>query len=143
YSCGYTDFVHRFYDIMSYGNGCSNCTQINYFSSPLVNYHGFPTGTATQDNARTITNTRVSVANYRLSNGTDIPLPSLGAPAGLTASASGSAVALTWAAPPTGTPTSYIIEAGSASGTANLASFNTGSTALQFATSGVGNGSYY
>src|SRR5262245_5136104 len=67
-----------------------------------------------------------------------------GAPANFTASASGSTVTLTWSAPTTGgSPTAYIIEAGSAPGLANLANFSTGNTATTFSASGVGAGSYY
>ncbi|HEY5039557.1 MAG TPA: M12 family metallo-peptidase, partial [bacterium] len=38
---------------------------IPYYSSPLVNYLGVPTGTSTADNARTINNTAPIVAGYR------------------------------------------------------------------------------
>jgi hypothetical protein len=66
------------------------------------------------------------------------------APSGLTATASGSTVTLTWLAP-TGTDpaTSYTIEAGSAPGLANLANFATGNSATTFTASGVGAGTYY
>ncbi|MBZ5555735.1 MAG: fibronectin type III domain-containing protein [Acidobacteriia bacterium] len=67
-----------------------------------------------------------------------------GAPSGLTTTASGSSVTLTWSAPSSGDPVvTYIIEAGSASGLANLASFATGSTVTTFSTGGVPNGTYY
>jgi len=67
-----------------------------------------------------------------------------GPPTGLTATAVGSTVTLTWGAPATGgAPTAYIIEAGSAPGLANLANFSTGNTATTFSASGVGAGSYY
>ena len=67
-----------------------------------------------------------------------------GAPSGLTASASGSNVALAWTAPASGgAPTTYTIEAGSGPGLANLANFSTGNTATTFAAGGVGNGTYY
>jgi hypothetical protein len=67
-----------------------------------------------------------------------------GPPSGLTASSSGSTVTLTWNAPSTGAPpTSYVIEAGSSPGAANLANFSTGSTATSFSTSGVAAGTYY
>jgi hypothetical protein len=67
-----------------------------------------------------------------------------GAPAFLTASASGSAVALIWGAPATGgAPSSYTVEAGSSPGLANLASFATGNTATSYGTSGVAPGIYF
>jgi hypothetical protein len=67
-----------------------------------------------------------------------------GAPTGLTASSSGSTVTLAWTAPGGAcAPTGYIIEAGSSPGLANLANFNTGSSATTFGASGVGAGTYY
>ncbi len=52
------------------------------------------------------------------------------APTGVTASAAGGIVTLQWTAPATGaTPTSYVVEAGTALGSMNLGQFNTGSTA--------------
>jgi hypothetical protein len=58
-------------------------------------------------------------------------------------SVSGSTVTLNWQAPPRSTPTSYIIEAGSAPGLANLAVVNTGTTALTASFGGVPPGTYY
>jgi pathogenesis-related protein 1 len=67
-----------------------------------------------------------------------------GAPSNLVATSAGSSVTLTWAAPQSGDPVqAYIIEAGSASGLANLANFSTGNNATTFLASGVGAGSYY
>ena len=67
-----------------------------------------------------------------------------GAPTGLTASAFGSWVTLSWTAPNSGsTPTSYTILAGSAPGLSDLANLSTGSTETLFATGGVVNGLYY
>jgi Viral BACON domain len=67
-----------------------------------------------------------------------------GAPASLTASASGSTVNLSWAGPGGScAPTAYTIEAGSAPGLSNLANFSTGTTATSFTAGGVGAGTYY
>jgi hypothetical protein len=67
-----------------------------------------------------------------------------GPPAGLIVSAFGSTVTMGWAAPSAGeAPTSYVVEAGSRSGRADLASVSTGSSAITFSASGVGAGSYY
>ncbi len=55
-----------------------------------------------------------------------VPVP----PSGLTASVSGRVISLSWTPPATGaTPTSYVVDVGTISGSANLGSFNTGSTA--------------
>jgi hypothetical protein len=140
YSLGYTDAAHGFHDLMSYGSGCRNCIQLNQFSSPVTTFQGVPVGTGAQDSARTINNTRAIVANYRPAAG-DAGVPD--APTALTASVSGSTVSLAWSAPLAGTPTAYVIEAGSASGLANLASFSTNSPATTFTASGVALGTYY
>jgi titin len=67
-----------------------------------------------------------------------------GAPTGLTASALGSLVTLTWNAPGGAcAPTSYVLEAGSSSGASNLASTSTGSTATTLSANGIGAGTYY
>lgn len=66
------------------------------------------------------------------------------APTALTGSVLGTSVTLTWTAAASGcAPTGYIIEAGSASGQSNLASFSTGSVATSYSTSGVPSGTYY
>ena len=137
YSLGYTDFTHKFYDVMSYGNNCTGCQQMTQFSSATNTYNGFPSGTATQDNARTINNTRSVVANFRQSVS-----GALGAPTNLAASSSGSNITLTWTAG-SGSPTGYLIEAGSSSGKADLASLNTGNASTTFSAGGIANGLYY
>lgn len=66
------------------------------------------------------------------------------APTGLSGSASGSTVTLSWTAPSGGcSAASYTIEAGSSAGGSNLANFNTGSTATSFSASSVPTGTYY
>jgi hypothetical protein len=68
----------------------------------------------------------------------------VGAPINLNATAIGSSVTLTWIAPSSGgVLISYIIEAGSTPGAANLANFSTNSTATSFSASGVGAGTYF
>jgi hypothetical protein len=67
-----------------------------------------------------------------------------GAPGSLTATSSNNAVTISWSAPASGDPVvSYILEAGSAAGLANLANFNTGSTATSFSQGNVATGTYY
>jgi hypothetical protein len=64
-------------------------------------------------------------------------------PQSLTHTVSGSTVTFTWSAPAIGTATSYILEAGSASGLSDLAVLNTGSTATTRAVPSVPRGTYY
>ena len=66
------------------------------------------------------------------------------APTALTQSVSGTAVTLTWTALSSGDPaTSYLVEAGSASGLSNLASFDTGSAATTLTVTSVPAGTYF
>ena len=65
-----------------------------------------------------------------------------GAPAGLSATAAGSTVTLTWNANGNDAATTYVIEAGSAPGLADLANVPT-SAVTSFSASGVGAGTYY
>jgi hypothetical protein len=140
YSVGFTDAKHGFYDVMSYGRGCTNCTRLSQFSSPVASYRGNPVGSASQDSARTVNNTRLSIANYRTAAR---DTASLQPPSGLAASVSGTSVSLTWTAPSGTAVTSYIVEVGSAPGLSNLASVSTGTTATSFTTAGVESGTYY
>jgi predicted phage tail protein len=65
-------------------------------------------------------------------------------PINLSSSSSGDAVTLTWGPPASGDPVAtYIIEAGSGPGLANLANVTTNSAGTSFSASGVGGGTYY
>lgn len=68
YSYSYGHWVNGvFRTVMSYSDPCtSGCTRRAYFSNPSIIFSGFPTGTGTRDNARSINNTGVRIANYRL-----------------------------------------------------------------------------
>lgn len=59
-----------FRTVMSYSNPCaSGCTRRPYFSNPSVRFNGSSTGIAnSRDNARSINNTDVVIANYRMGN---------------------------------------------------------------------------
>jgi len=65
-----------------------------------------------------------------------------GAPRGLTAVVTGSTVTLAWTASE-GAPTSYVIEAGSSTGSTDLANFDTARTSPSLRVTGVGNGAYF
>ena len=66
-----------------------------------------------------------------------------GAPTGFALTGnSGGTVSFAWTAS-TGNPTTYIVEAGSTSGAANLANSDLGSTATAFTATGVGKGTYF
>jgi hypothetical protein len=66
------------------------------------------------------------------------------APSNLTFNTASSTVSLSWNAPSGGDPaTSYVVEAGSASGLANLASFDTGSALTSLSVTSVPNGQYF
>jgi hypothetical protein len=81
---------------------------------------------------------------YGSGSATPTPTGVPGAPTSLVASSSGSSVTLTWSAPTGGgSPTAYIVEAGSAPSLSNLANFSTGNTATSFSAGGVGAGAYY
>ncbi|MBI3491006.1 MAG: fibronectin type III domain-containing protein [Acidobacteria bacterium] len=64
-------------------------------------------------------------------------------PLNLTATVSGSTVTLAWSAPAGGDVSSYILEAGSAAGLANLANFATNSTATSYVATRVPPGTYF
>ena len=67
-----------------------------------------------------------------------------GSPFGLAAGSAGSNVTLAWSAPISGgAPTFYMIEAGSAPGSSDLANFSTGNAATSFSAGGVGAGTFF
>lgn len=65
------------------------------------------------------------------------------APRAFGATVTGSTVAFNWTAPAQGTPTSYILEAGSAAGLSNVAVLNTGTPATSLVVPSVPAGRYY
>ena len=92
------------------------------------------------DIVKVIGSSGVSISYRSFMNRTVSPDP----PAALTATSAGSAVTLAWHAPTSGSPpSSYIIEAGTVPGAANLANFSTGNTLTTFGTGGVPPGTYF
>ena len=65
------------------------------------------------------------------------------APTGLGATVVGATVTLTWSASFGCAPTSYVVEAGSAAGLANLAVLDTGNTTTTFVNPGTPSGTYF
>ena len=122
YAYGYKDPASLFRTVMAYNCPISSCPRILYFSNPGVSYGGRATGTFERhDNALTLNNTHTVVANFR-----QTVKPGLGAPQSLTVTTSGTTAMLAWTPPASGAATGYVIEAGSASGLANLALLPTG-----------------
>ena len=65
-----------------------------------------------------------------------------GAPGNLSASVTGGTVVLDWTAA-SGSPTSYVVEAGSSPGASNLANSDLGTSATSYTATGVARGTYY
>lgn len=70
YSFGYKkESAPRFRTVMAYNCTTASCPRVLHFSNPARNYvisgTGYPTGTATQNNALSINGVRVTVANWR------------------------------------------------------------------------------
>lgn len=66
YGHGFIPAAKNWRTVMAYGNNCSNCTRIKYWSNPLKTYNGVAMGTAAyEDNARVLNLTAASVAGYR------------------------------------------------------------------------------
>ena len=98
YSYGLRNNAAGWYTVMSYS--CSGCVRVDHFSNPSVLYGGVATGidydedpANAADNARSISNTDFTVANFR----TSAPLDPPAAPSGLVATAaSDSTMDLAW-----------------------------------------------
>lgn len=68
YGHGYVDPNKKWRTVMAYGNACSNCTRVQYWSNPNVVYPstGQAMGTITyEDNARVLNGTATTVAAFR------------------------------------------------------------------------------
>jgi hypothetical protein len=67
YSYGYRDASHGFRTVMAYPCPGTSCPRIRHWSDDAILFMGAATGNASQDNARSLNNVRVTVANFRLS----------------------------------------------------------------------------
>jgi hypothetical protein len=67
YSYGYRDATHGFRTVMAYPCPGVSCPRIRNWSDDTITYMGHATGNSEQDNARSLNNTRVTVANFRSS----------------------------------------------------------------------------
>ena len=82
YGYGFQDPDHDFRTIMGYNCPNGGCPRINYWSSPEITYQGDPIGIDhdddpdnSADNARSMTNTAVNVANYHVNCEENDPTP--------------------------------------------------------------------
>jgi predicted phage tail protein len=133
--------------VLAYTAACGGGKSMPAAPSPLMAVAQAPAGfgvIAADASRCALAGDAVCFSTSRLHPSTVAAASAPTAPSGLTATASGSTVTLTWLAP-TGTDpaTSYTIEAGSAPGLVNLATFPTGNSATSYTTSGVGAGTYY
>lgn len=67
YSYGYRDAVNGFRTVMAYPCPGVSCPRVRHWSDDTITYQGHATGNAEQDNARSLNNVRVTVANFRAS----------------------------------------------------------------------------
>ena len=89
-----------------------------------------------------VSNESVLVVSGGVTGGGGVGAP--GTPTGLTATAAGLFVTISWRAPTTGgPPSSYILEAGGSPGLSNIENFSTGNPATSFSADKVGVGTYY
>jgi hypothetical protein len=144
YSYAFKDPARGFRTVMAYSCAGALCPRIPNFSNPSVTNNGAPTGTESQNNARSINEAAFTVANFRES------LPGSGptaptAPVGLRSTVVGNTVTVAWDEVLSNsrlpTAVSYILQVGSAPGAANL--FNVSVGSLTTASGVVPVGTYY
>lgn len=121
YGYGYKDYTANFRTVMAYAPG----TRILNFSNPDVLHNGRATGSATQQNARSLREAFPIVQGFR-NAGPPAIVPS--APRNPAATVTGNVVTLSWQGPATGVPTAYALQVGTAPGAANLFAGSVGLT---------------
>ena len=145
YSYAYKDPERGFRTLMAYPCGGVTCDRILNFSNPNVDENGARTGSGNQDNARSINDAALYVANFRTATG-EVVLPPL-APTALRSTVAGNFVTVSWSpgGPPPGSPSStarsFVVQVGSSPGASNL--FNASVGAVPSASGVVPAGTYF
>lgn len=62
---GYVPPSKTWRTVMAYANCCASCPRVPYWSNPNVQHQGEATGTTTEDNARVLNTTALTVAGFR------------------------------------------------------------------------------
>jgi hypothetical protein len=122
-------------------SGLSNIAAFNVTTRSFV-FEGVPNGFYfLRVRSRTAGGVSVPSAEVMINVG-NVPAPP-SPPQSFTHSRTGSTVTFSWVAPILGTPTSYVLEAGTATGLANITTFDTGSAGTTFVVASVPPGTYY
>jgi fibronectin type III domain protein len=113
-------------------------------ASATVSWQCFTGSLAPNSFAPAGCSSRATTSRLLLPAATGAPITAPNAPSNLTATVAGAIVTLNWTAPVGGDPlTSYQIQAGTAPGLTNIASFDTASTATSLAIFNVSAGTYF
>jgi hypothetical protein len=146
YSYGFKDPARGFRTVMAYSCTGVACARVLNFSNPAVAQNGGPTGSPSQNNARSILEAAPTVANFRQSgSGPGLTPPS--APTGLRSAVTGTNVTVSWdpvladLAQQPSAATAYVLQAGTAPGLANL--FNSSVGNVTSASGTLGPGTYF
>ena len=127
YSYGYKDPEGGFRTVMAYPCAAAVCERVLNFSNPAVEHNGRPTGTAFQNNARSINEAAPIVANFRQATQTIVVSPP-NAPTGVSAHVTGNLVTVHWNAVTSipNEPASYVLQVGTHPGGVNVFSASVG-----------------
>ena len=141
YSFGYKNCGAgtRFRTVMAYAcAGGVSAPRVLHLSNPAVAYSGLPTGTATQNNAQSQSETFPILQGFRAGAPPVVP----GVPQNVRATVVGNTISVAWQAPATGSGVwTYLVQAGTAPGASNVYSGGVG--AVTSVSSPIPNGTYY
>jgi hypothetical protein len=140
YSFGYKNcgVAMPFRTVMAYACPGGGGTRILNFSNPAVPYNGLGTGTATQNNALSLSQAFPIVQAFRAAAAGPVP----SAPQNLQAAVVGNTITVSWQPPAQGTPIStYIVRAGTGPGLSDVYNGAVGGTTT--VSSPIANGTYY